>query len=319
MKEINRKSLSDDVRIIFIVFSVGFLAVSIIGLFVAKLFLYGVPGDLSRWLTFATLIQATVASSAIFGVSIAILIYAKKADETLDRQTDAHEQNAIISITDKIEKIVSIFANNTLEIRNNIMRITVALRACDGDQKKISEAADEISNETKKLLQNLYNVSKQGDITRVVITNIKDLEKSDNAAIKQMAKLTLTKALSIKERFECLSKMEGGNKEIAFIDYVRVMETSARCSDKLLTDGLSYPLICVLFVLNKSIVDYTSNTIESYCSHIKDDQKRKDYSDKIRMHSPYIRELYNNNNNYDAETLVNDIYDCQQATSKWGV
>jgi len=75
----------------FMVALIIYFIVSISAFIILTHLFFNVPGNLSRWLAFGTIVQAVVAAAAIVGVSVSVLIVAKSADQLAREQRDIAE------------------------------------------------------------------------------------------------------------------------------------------------------------------------------------------------------------------------------------
>lgn len=107
----------------FILAFIAYIIISIISLYLAKSYFVGISGDLARWLTFATIVQAVVASAAIVGVSVVVLVYSGKAEKIFSEQTQQHRRSADVAESDKVEKDIHQIFDHGIRISTTLVKI----------------------------------------------------------------------------------------------------------------------------------------------------------------------------------------------------
>ena len=91
----------------------AYLTVSAIIFIALMMYDTGTSSELSKQNVVATILQATLAAAALFGVSIAVLFVAKNTDKNAERQASAHELVAETASLDRVEKYLIRDTRNT--------------------------------------------------------------------------------------------------------------------------------------------------------------------------------------------------------------
>ena len=121
----NKKKNKFDINAYMIFGLAAYLTVSAIIFIALMMYDTGTSSELSKQNVVATILQATLAAAALFGVSIAVLFVAKNTDKNAERQASAHELVAETASLDRVEKYLIEVMTPLLNIKNNIDDIFV--------------------------------------------------------------------------------------------------------------------------------------------------------------------------------------------------
>ncbi len=116
----NKKGNKFDINAYMIFGLAAYLTVSAIIFIALMVYDTGTSSELSKQNVVATILQATLAAAALFGVSIAVLFVAKNTDKNAERQASAHELVAETASLDRVEKYLLEVMTPLLNIKNNI-------------------------------------------------------------------------------------------------------------------------------------------------------------------------------------------------------
>jgi hypothetical protein len=125
IKMANQKRNKFDINAYMIFGLTAYLTVSAIIFIALMMYDTGTSSELSKQNVVATILQATLAAAALFGVSIAVLFVAKNTDKNAERQASAHELVAETASLDRVEKYLLEAMTPLLNIKNNIDDIFV--------------------------------------------------------------------------------------------------------------------------------------------------------------------------------------------------
>lgn len=133
---------------------IAYLAVSVIVIVAFMLHDSASASELAVQSVAATVVQATLAAAALFGVSIAVLYVAKNTDRNTERQASAHELAAETASLDRIEKYLLEVVTPLWKVKNAIDELFVYAKTqsekLDGYYKLDYEDA-RILHETMKI------------------------------------------------------------------------------------------------------------------------------------------------------------------------
>lgn len=116
----NKKRNKLDINVYMIFGLAAYLTVSAIIFIALMVYDTGTSSELSKQNVVATILQATLAAAALFGVSIAVLFVAKNTDKNAERKASAHELVAETASLDRVEKYLIEVMTPLLNIKNNI-------------------------------------------------------------------------------------------------------------------------------------------------------------------------------------------------------
>lgn len=116
----NQKRNKFDINAYMVFGLAAYLTVSAIIFIALMMYDTGTSSELSKQNVVATILQATLAAAALFGVSIAVLFVAKNTDKNAERQASAHELAAETASLDRVERYLLEAMTPLLNIKNNI-------------------------------------------------------------------------------------------------------------------------------------------------------------------------------------------------------
>ncbi len=89
----------------------------------------GVPGGLTRQLTFASIVQAIFGAGAIFAITWVLLIYAERMDKLADIQTHSHRHNAEVSRLNRLEEYLRNSSQILIALHSTAAKIAYASKS----------------------------------------------------------------------------------------------------------------------------------------------------------------------------------------------
>jgi hypothetical protein len=125
----NQKRNKFDINAYMVFGLAAYLTVSAIIFIALMMYDTGTSSELSKQDVVATILQATLAAAALFGVSIAVLFVAKNTDKNAERQASAHELVAETSSLDRIERYLLEVITPLWKFKNTIDDIYVFAKA----------------------------------------------------------------------------------------------------------------------------------------------------------------------------------------------
>jgi hypothetical protein len=297
----------------FVAVLILYIFVSIVALLVFRWWVSSIPGDLSRWLAYGTILQAVIASAAIVALTAILVSYTGRAEEILRTQaviqkdqTLAHQRIADTTLASKIEENIVTALNLTSDLRsavNHILCIYIG-EVFDGKtpinyEKVLSECAESVN--ILRLIGKKPELEET--LNRHLCEILEDREgANENSLIKKIAQLTKKKIIDLLGS----PASDGG----AFLDVINLMDTSINIGiakyersvagngtpEPLIPLGYLYPAIIILNVMPSLLDEYIVKVI-GHTANPRGDKKRD--TGNITNMIPVLVSMKNEDGSYE--------------------